>query len=166
MDEPLRPLVDVYWVVPGILLAGEAPSGRDEAAIREKLDWLRDEGATFFIDLREEGSMSYEHLLPEDLPYRRMGIPDFGTPAPEAMKKILDTIDSSIAGGHTVYIHCAAGRGRTGTVVGCWLARHGRAGEAALAELMRLREAALSRHERSPETDEQREMVRRWREGE
>ena len=27
--------------------------------------------------------------------------------------------------GHTVYVHCFAGRGRTGTVIGCWLARHG-----------------------------------------
>ena len=33
-----------------------------------------------------------------------------------------------------VYVHCWGGIGRTGTVVGCWLVRHGMTGDEALAE--------------------------------
>ena len=39
----------------------------------------------------------------------------------------LDAIDAELAAGGLVYVHCWAGCGRTGVVVGCWLVRHGRA---------------------------------------
>jgi len=49
-------------------------------------------------------------------------------------------------------------------VVGCYLARRGMGGEAALQEITRLRQGiASTRH--SPETEEQREMVRNWPSG-
>lgn len=34
----------------------------------------------------------------------------------------------ALAAGQTVYVHCYGGIGRTGTVVGCWLVRHGLSG--------------------------------------
>ncbi|MGH8322482.1 MAG: ADP-ribosylglycohydrolase family protein, partial [Steroidobacteraceae bacterium] len=64
-----------------------------------------------------------------------------------------------------VYVHCRAGIGRTGMVVGCFLVEHGLAGEAALEELNRLWQHC----ERSqiwgsvPETDEQTAYVRSWK---
>ena len=63
-----------------------------------------------------------------------------------------------------VYLHCRAGIGRTGTVVGCLLAENGLSGQAALEELNRL----WQQSERAqlwaqvPETPEQTEYVRRW----
>lgn len=75
------------------------------------------------------------------------------------MQMILDTLDSAMESGHTVYLHCHGGRGRTGTVVGCWLVRHGRTGEQALARIAELR----GDHE-SPETREQRAFVLNWKE--
>ena len=41
------------------------------------------------------------------------------------LKHILDEIDGAILNGKTVYVHCLGGIGRTGTVVGCYLVRHG-----------------------------------------
>ena len=41
------------------------------------------------------------------------------------MSRILDDVDAALADGRTVYVHCWGGIGRTGTVVGCWLMRHG-----------------------------------------
>ena len=38
-----------------------------------------------------------------------------------------------------IYLHCQAGIGRTGTVVGCYLVRHGLSGRAALSHLNELR---------------------------
>jgi len=65
-------------------------------------------------------------------------------------------------------VHCWGGVGRTGTVVGCWLARHGIAnGEEVLDHIARLRQGDLARRDRpSPETDTQRALVRSWRKGE
>src|SRR5206468_4247269 len=46
-------------------------------------------------------------------------------PSRSRMCTILDTVDRSVEQFEGVYAHCMGGRGRTGTVVACWLARHG-----------------------------------------
>lgn len=82
------------------------------------------------------------------------------------MRTILDMIDEMIDAGHQVFLHCLAGRGRTGAVIGCWLARHGIAtGEAAIDELSRLR-YRCGLFTPSPETETQRRLVTSWKEGE
>jgi ADP-ribosylglycohydrolase len=82
------------------------------------------------------------------------------------MRRILDAIDSALDTGQTVYVHCWGGVGRTGTVIGCWLVRHGRSGQAALREVATLysamSEAKRRRHPRSPETESQRRMIAHW----
>ncbi|HYJ99663.1 MAG TPA: hypothetical protein VEX14_16495, partial [Burkholderiaceae bacterium] len=87
-------------------------------------------------------------------------ITDFSTPAVELMRRIVDALDDELACGARVYLHCHAGVGRTGTAVGCWLVEHGFTGGDALKLIAHKREALLGQ---SPETDAQREFVRRWR---
>ena len=58
---------------------------------------------------------------------------------------------------------CLGGVGRTGTVVGCWLARHGTVGAAALERLTQLRQDTDNVGWASPETEEQVEMVLSWK---
>jgi protein-tyrosine phosphatase len=71
--------------------------------------------------------------------YQRLPIRNWDIPLPLTMVRILDAIDTALAEGQSVYVHCAGGIGRTGTVVGCYLVRHGMPGEVALEEMMRLR---------------------------
>jgi protein tyrosine phosphatase len=59
-------------------------------------------------------------------------------------------------------VHCWGGVGRTGTVVGCWLVRHGLAGGDALARVEALRATTPKANRPSPETDTQRDLVRGW----
>jgi protein-tyrosine phosphatase len=61
-----------------------------------------------------------------------------------------------------VYVHCWGGFGRTGTVVGCHLVRHGRSGAAALARLNELRRETPYAAHPSPEREAQRALVRSW----
>jgi protein-tyrosine phosphatase len=86
-------------------------------------------------------------------------------PTPAMMLRVLDTIDTAVAQGQSVYVHCAGGIGRTGTVVGCYLVRHGMQGEAALAEIMRLRQGMPNGSGLSPRREPQRQMVRNWPSG-
>ncbi len=166
MPHPARPHSNSYWVAPR-LLAGEYPAAKEAEAARAKLQSCLDGGVTCFIDLTEadEGLRPYAPLLPPNILHLRFPIRDVSVPASAAqMVEILDTIDAQLAEGHTLYVHCWGGIGRTGTVIGCYLARHGYQGEAALRELHRLWQAcAKSATHASPETEAQRQWVRAWR---
>ncbi len=158
----------VYWVQPGQLLAGSHPGAWNENQARQRLRRLLDLGVTFFVDLTESNeTKGYDLLLSteaaalnRDVTYRQLAIRDMDVPDRSRMVAILDTIDTAIHRGHVVYVHCLAGLGRTGTVAGCYLVRHGLAGEDALAEIIRLRGGRSD----SPQNDEQRYMVSTWRE--
>lgn len=144
---------------------------REEAAT--KLKTLLDAGVNHFIDLTQPGELiSYAEFVEQEAHhlglsagYERHPIDDMGVPCrPERMADILDAIDAALSDGKTIYVHCWGGVGRTGTVVGCWLVRHGDTGEAALdqiAEWWRRVEKAW-RMPKSPETSDQREYVRDW----
>jgi protein-tyrosine phosphatase len=168
-DGHAGPISGSYWVVPGRLLAGPYPGSWDEAATRERLTQLLEAGVTFVVDLTEPGEHdAYLLLLSTEaaalgrkVTHRRRPIPDMDVPSIDQMTATLDTIDAALADGETVYVHCLGGIGRTGTVIGCYLVRHGLAGQDALDEIVHLRGGLVD----SPQTDEQCEMVRTWRSG-
>jgi protein-tyrosine phosphatase len=79
----------------------------------------------------------------------------------------VNAIDAALDNKQVVYVHCWGGIGRTGTVVGCYLVRHGMTGQEALAEIKRLRRNLpfTDRIRSSPETDAQKQMVLNWKNG-
>ena len=64
------------------------------------------------------------------------------------MHDILDAINSALAAGRNVYVHCRGGIERTRTVVACWLQRRGRSHDEALLELTRCWQTVAKRHRR------------------
>lgn len=167
------PLANAYWVEPGRFLAGEHPGTGPDEQVRSRIRLLLDAGIDCFVDLTSPGEVeSYERWLPgpygrDAVAYLRKPIRDHALPEhPAHTAEILDEIDAALADGRKVYVHCRAGIGRTNLVVGCWLARHGATGDAALERLNELWQAS----ERSrdwlsvPETPAQVEYVRDWRE--
>ena len=171
----VRPIANSYWVAPGRFLAGEYPGVTQRRPSLENMHALLDAGVTHFIDLTERGvNKPYTYDLVKEsrrrgteVGYERHEIVDMEIPtSPDIMTGILDSIDGAIDAGRTVYVHCLAGVGRTGTTVGCWLVRHGHAGEAALAQIAEwwLGTEKSARILRTPQTDEQHDYVRAWSE--
>jgi ADP-ribosylglycohydrolase len=166
------PIPNSYWVEPGRLLAGEYPGDTSAVEAAGRIQRLLDAGVNTFIDLTEEGELpSYVTLFPTDqalpIEHHRLPITDHGVPrSPQFMIQILDTIESALAAGRRVYVHCHAGIGRTGTTIGCYLIRRGLTGDQALEHLQQLwRQCARSqRWPTVPETDGQYGFVREWSE--
>ena len=82
------------------------------------------------------------------------------------MVRILNQIDLCIKYDNPVYLHCWGGKGRTGTVVGCYLARHGLTeGNEVIEMIKELRKNAEDFSGPSPETKAQISMVLNWKKG-
>jgi hypothetical protein len=172
MNQFERPLHESYWVEADRFLAGEYPGAEDEFTTRKRLTALLNAGFDTFIDLTGPGELQpYQPLLAEEaqsygmqVACLRFPIGDFGLPGREQMVQILDSIDSALAAGHRIYLHCWGGIGRTGTTVGCYLVRHGRTGLDALHHLSELWKGVpkSDRHPRSPETPAQVDFILNW----
>jgi hypothetical protein len=160
------PLPNSYWVVSDLILAGEHPSGITPANTRERLARLHEAGINYFIDLTEMGEMpDYCALLPAHAHYLRCAIGDTRVPSEiSQMQELQSRIRNARALGRRMYIHCRAGIGRTGLVVGCYLAEEGLDGNSALEQLNRLwRQCARAESWPTvPQTAEQADYIRDW----
>lgn len=154
MASSVPPIVNSYWVTDEVLV-GPAPTPGSLVALQAA-------GIGHIVNLMEVGETGSEYSLDGvSMSIFRTSIPDFGIPPTSVMTQVLDDIDGSLDRGTKVFVHCRAGIGRSGTVVGCWLVRHGHDPSAALA-VIRQRRGMLSRPERSPETPDQRRFVLGW----
>ena len=172
MSERDRPIPDSYWVEPGHFLAGEYPGQDYGEFLRRRLDAFLNFGIDTFIDLTDPDELpTYLHILMEqagyydlEVRYKRFTIRDNSVPSPEDMQAILDEIDSTLATGRKVYLHCWGGIGRTGTVVGCYLVRRGLTGQEALVQLAEwwhgVPKSRIWPH--TPETRGQMEYILNW----
>ena len=173
-----KPFDRSYWVVPERLLAGCYPGARNHPEALRRLDGIVKAGIRLVVNLMEADETDWggSRFVPyeEDLhacaakagvsvEVIRTPIRDETVPSTITMRSILDLIEASIDQGKPVYVHCWGGRGRTGTVVGCFSARHGIAsGNQALEKIGQLRSGDPTAFKGSPNTEEQREMVRQW----
>jgi protein-tyrosine phosphatase len=146
-------------IVPGQLIAGRHPCAWGPENAPAEVYELESAGVTLFLDLTQEGELDpYAHLV-ERARHLRMPIRDFSVPSQEQLVGTLDTIDAELAADGLVYVHCWAGCGRTGVVVGSWLVRHGAAPKKALATIAEARGLGC------PQTLEQRLLVLGWEPG-
>lgn len=169
-----------YWIVPGKLLAGGYPGSEDPIEEERNLKGLIQAGIRHVISL-----MEHEEYNSQDDPFppyvdhmesiaEKMGITvtfdqisikDFSVPTERQMIRILNQIDMCIKYDKPVYLHCWGGKGRTGTVVGCYLARRGMAAGIDAIEMIKdLRKNTEDFSDPSPETKKQIKMVINWTE--
>jgi len=144
----------------GHVIAGRHPCAWGPDNARLEVEELLDAGVTLFLDLTQSGELDpYSSFVVPPARYVNRPIRDFSTPSGDELVAILDEIDVELDAGGLVYVHCWAGCGRTGVVVGSWLVRHGADPNDAL------RRIAETRGLGCPQTLEQRLVVLAWEAG-
>ena len=114
------------WVLRGELAGMPIPSrSKDDAAA------LRAAGIGAVVNLTAR-DWPAEVLEGAGLHYLQLPIRDFAPPTPAQVDRFVEFCDSNIGAGRPVAVHCIAGRGRTGTMIACHLARRGMAAEQAI----------------------------------
>eukprot|EP00727_Mastigamoeba_balamuthi_P014146 m51a1_g9354 putative dual specificity protein phosphatase 23 (155) ;mRNA; r:133341-133925 len=110
------------WVVTGVLAGMARPTQP------QHYEYLVSHGITELVSLTE----SLPPNVPPSIRSLHLPIPDFCPPTVEQATSFVRFVDRARAEGKAVGVHCAAGIGRTGTMLACYVAHAQRlaAGEA------------------------------------
>ena len=169
------PFNKTWWVNQGQILAGGYPGHRDASIHEDMVDALVSVGITDFINLQEADEKvngkpfrdyfsTAQPIARErgvELGFHRFPIADQKVPDHQLLADCLNQIDRILDESGKPYVHCWGGNGRTGTVIGCWLVRHGRSPEEAIQEMAAGRVGREFRFA-APENASQKAFIQAW----
>lgn len=121
-------------------LAGMACPGRF-ADLREDLTYLRRKGVGAIVSLTEY-PLDYRTVKTFGFRYLHLPVPDYHPPTLAQVWDFLRFAERQRDQGGTV-VHCAAGQGRTGTMLACALVHRGMSAEEAIRTVRRLRPPSI-----------------------
>ena len=146
---PSSPPDDFDWVIPDVLAASGRPHNP-----RKVLEFFMDEGVDVIITLTTVPLN--EALINEfGFEYHHIPVPDFTAPRARQIEKFVSVIRKARRAGKKAVVHCHAGRGRTGTMLACYLVSLRRSAAKAIEEIRKLRPGSV-------ETFEQEQAVKRY----
>jgi len=141
------------FVVPG-RLAGMARPGRASGDALRDLAALPALGVGAVACLAETAPDPIA-MSAAGLAFVHIPVPDFTAPTPAQIDRFVKFVREQNARGLAVAAHCAAGVGRTGTMLACALVAGGESAESALAKVREMRPGSV-------ETSEQEAAVRAY----
>jgi atypical dual specificity phosphatase len=128
------------WLYPDRLLACGYPWGADGLAS------LAERGIALVVNLHERGH-DPERLARCGLTEVHLPVPDFMAPTEDQLARGVHAISRALVAGQRVAVHCAAGLGRTGTLLACYLVSTGLEPSAAIARVRTVRPGSVETSE-------------------
>jgi atypical dual specificity phosphatase len=117
------------------------PDGRPE-----DIEELRTHGIGAVVNLTRR-NLEGPFFGASGLNYLHIPITDFMPPTLAQIEEFVRFCDAQIARGRAVAAHCVAGRGRTGTMLACYLVHCGMTADAAIRRVRELRPGSVETYE-------------------
>ena len=123
-----------YWVREGRLAGSSRPGGLRNDRLEADLGELHARGIGAIVSMTETPIDAFR-VEAAGMSYAHIPVDDFTAPAVGQILDALEFIDLAHAEYRAVLVHCAAGQGRSATILGTWLVRDGATADDAIAEL-------------------------------
>ena len=140
------------WVIENKLAGMPRPGSA--TSYDDDLSFLSAQGIDLLVSLTEL-PMDPDSLKEHEIESLHLPVEDFHPPTLEQLHLFVDSAKATIDAGGAVGVHCAAGKGRTGTFLATYLVSTGLSPDEAIAEVRRLRPGSI-------ETAEQEEAIRQY----
>lgn len=107
------------WIIEGKLAGSGMP------VTSSQFLWVVTHGVKSIVTVRELPLPSkwFNDNVANDIDYFHLKVEDYGVPTLEELDNVVRHIQLQIENGKPVMVHCAAGKGRTGTVLGAYLVK-------------------------------------------